>query len=638
MKRWLLLTLLLTCEPLFAEDRMEFDTPPESVLKAIQTVIEEQLYEPEIEDYLSDELAQQVAATRVQLEPLLNDNPEWVGWLANAEFEGAYDYTSKLSELRTSLVNYLGEMPDGAQYLYQLATESWSSEYREYDSTVLQSDAIRTLGEIKAITQLEQLMIPLMTAVSYQPEILANEFELYLKQLANNQIHSTLPQLQRVQANLERFVEQGSDAALDYRYSIAIALDHLTITRAALADSEVLLATIQLSFDKRESTRESAKTALQLLIQQLGDDNILQYLPVSGQQPTNPQSHYRILSKQHEDELVRSWALQRFIAVAIDNDKEAELIAHLLSCLNDESWRFQMTAAQQLIKMGQAISHELYKSLAATETPLNAKYVLLYVLASLDEDVKPIMAAVKDAYVPLPEFITPLMRRAIISQWGDRTEVGTDFRWLTEYLLITTTEVKQAEKAYPVEQRIESLVAAFKHKDIEVDSVLNYGFIMSQGLATFTVVKMEDDETDIEIVASEDRVDHPMKMVGTGAEATFVAVKSGKAGQLISAHSDWINISELGPFAFYERASSTKYADADASSSDIEETTMSSSSHGMRPSEMYRADKYREIVAKQGFIWLSKQQLEFTIPGLNIYYFGDRGPLSVKDLLFYWQD
>jgi len=26
------------------------------------------------------------------------------------------------------------------------------------------------------------------------------------------------------------------------------------------------------------------------------------------------------------------------------------------------------------------------------------------------------------------------------------------------------------------------------------------------------------------------------------------------------------------------------------------------------------------------------------VPGLNVYYFGERAPLRVENLLFYWQD
>lgn len=635
--RWLLLTLLLICMPVLSQEETTFDAPPKSVQADIEKVFE-QLFDPEIEIAMNEDMEELVIAVNEQLKPLLNDNPEWVAWLATTEFDTPYYYHLEFMELREFLVDHLGEIPGGVEQLYKLATNSSAMDDGQYDLMDVQSNAIRTLGRKQATDELEQLMTPLLKQVSYQPGFINDGFDAYLRQLAYNQIHSTLPELQRVQTVLEHFIKQGSEDALAYQYYISEAIELLTITRAALGDTDVLVATIKLSFDQWNSTSEFAKTALESLILQLGEMVVLEYLQAADTQFTSRQNHYRLLSLNHDDKWVRNWALERYMAIAVANESINELIGVLLNCLDDESWYVQMAAAQQLIKMGESTTPDLYKAFAAAETPLKAKYVLLYVLASLKEDVEPMMEAVEEAYVPLPAFITPPIRRAIISKWGGYTEAETDFRWLTESLLITPTEIKQAQRSYPAEQRIQSLAAAFTDKDIEVDDVVNYADIMQQGRATFTVVKMVDDETSVEIVASKDRVDLPGEMVIIDGEITFVTSESEKDGQRIISSSDWINVSELGPFVFYERASKTRYADADASPSDIEASFIASSSHGMRPDEMFRADKYREIVAKQNFIWLSKQQLEFTIPDLNIYFFGERESLPVKDLLFYWQD
>ena len=39
-----------------------------------------------------------------------------------------------------------------------------------------------------------------------------------------------------------------------------------------------------------------------------------------------------------------------------------------------------------------------------------------------------------------------------------------------------------------------------------------------------------------------------------------------------------------------------------------------------------------------GFLWLESPLLDNYVPDLNVYFFGDREPLQIRDLLFYWQD
>lgn len=39
-----------------------------------------------------------------------------------------------------------------------------------------------------------------------------------------------------------------------------------------------------------------------------------------------------------------------------------------------------------------------------------------------------------------------------------------------------------------------------------------------------------------------------------------------------------------------------------------------------------------------GFLWLESALLDNYVPDLNVYFFGDREPLHIRDLLFYWQD
>jgi len=634
--RCLLLLLLLISEPVFSQKIPTFDTPPKPVQTAITSVVG-QLFNPESALYDNDEddIEKKVAKVKSQLEPLLENNPEWVAWLITSKFENADYYYEEIIELRHSLTRYLGEILSGTEQLYQLASVSSPLEEEQFTLLELQGTAISVLGKIQAVYELEQLFEPLLGAES-DTEFYNDELQVYLEQIADNQIMSILPQLQRLQSRYESSIEQASKGTIEYSLHTEEEINLLTVTRAALGDIEMLVTTIALSFDKWSNTHEFATAALQALVQQHGETEILRYLTVSDVPFTNRQNHYRILSVDHENMWVRNWALQRYIPLAVSNEDEAELIELLLICIDDENWHVQMTAAQQLIQMGQSVSPDLYKSFAAIETPLRAKYVLLYVLASLSEDVEPMMDAVKDAYVPLPTFITPQMRRSIIGEWGDKTEDKTDFRWLTEYLLITPVEVDLAKQAYPIEQRIEALVSAYKRNDIEVDRVLDYHGMAVQETTTFKVVKMVNDKTEISVI--QDTGDDYIYIRVTEDDAGTGAMDEEPLGQLITAYFDQINISKLGPFALYERGVSMGYADMDTDPADIDAEVIILPSYGDMASNHDDAEKYRAITAKQGFIWPSSKQLAFLMPGLNISHYGEPSQMSVKDLLFYQEE
>jgi hypothetical protein len=46
----------------------------------------------------------------------------------------------------------------------------------------------------------------------------------------------------------------------------------------------------------------------------------------------------------------------------------------------------------------------------------------------------------------------------------------------------------------------------------------------------------------------------------------------------------------------------------------------------------------RRALESAGFRWIDDTTGAIPVPGLCVYYFGDRGPLCVETLLFYWQD
>ncbi len=69
--------------------------------------------------------------------------------------------------------------------------------------------------------------------------------------------------------------------------------------------------------------------------------------------------------------------------------------------------------------------------------------------------------------------------------------------------------------------------------------------------------------------------------------------------------------------------------------SDIIEHTTDSVSVNNSPSAM---SQLKNIITSLGGLWLDNDLLDHEVPNLNIYFFGDREALTVRDLIFYWQD
>ncbi|MGB0848936.1 MAG: HEAT repeat domain-containing protein [Thiolinea sp.] len=615
---------------------MTFTSPPDNTQSAIHGVLQQHLFAPVTEPYLShDLLKKRLANTKSHLHPLLNNKAEWMAWLINSTYPFADEYNFHY-ELDKLLLKWIGETAQGIEVLFTLATQTDSEWY-------VQRKAIRILSEAGARAQLIRLLPPLLDYEDNTPPTppkLYEVYEAYLDALAANKIREALPYLQQMQSDYNTLAElyltesenyhADEEAACDNNYGdeddedlsdtvingnaydsydIEKAQELLTIARAALGDSEALVAVIRLSYNDWHHTREPARAALRSLLDTIGDSRALQQLSGAAN-PLAHQDQYQALSLQHEDGFVRTWALDRYIATQTENDGTANFCQHLIRILEDDNWHLRMAATEQLIAVGNAALPIINKALKAEATILSAKYSLLYVLVSLKQDIKALLPQIEDAFVPLPDFIPPAIRSAIVRTWGGSTEPGTDIRWLTEHLL-TTSDTSQPE--YQAEVAIKTLVTTLETHGIAVDEAIDYAEQMQQGSSTFFIVKMAPDDITTEMPEADE--DEPEKAVHT--------------------RSDWINLSQLAPYAFYERHETVEYFPIDSAgivSSDF------SSASSFATAEQNNEAKYRKLVADNGFTWLTDQQLEFIVPGLHIYFFGDREPLSIRDLLFYWQD
>ena len=80
----------------------------------------------------------------------------------------------------------------------------------------------------------------------------------------------------------------------------------------------------------------------------------------------------------------------------------------------------------------------------------------------------------------------------------------------------------------------------------------------------------------------------------------------------------WLNLSTLGPFA----------SGLDWESLELEANAETRIAIG----------KIKKLLAAIDISYIDDELLSKTVPALNVYYFGSRGPLLIRELLFYWQD
>jgi hypothetical protein len=207
-----------------------------------------------------------------------------------------------------------------------------------------------------------------------------------------------------------------------------------------------------------------------------------------------------------------------------------------------------------------------------------AVYVLLRLHQAVEDEV---IHSIPGYPVSLSSFITPPLRRAIVQCWSENSEPGTDVRWLVE---------GQTLPPLPTyEPPFEQLKAALEQRGLTTVGPLSSGELYKQGRGTFWVLQSK---------------------TTYGDKLYFFT----------------LYLTMLGPFAYLNVLTSD---DDGASSADIP-------SNKLNPEETRRI--YCEAIEATGLTLLENQVTNYVFPGLNIYYFGNREPLPVSDLLYYWQD
>lgn len=101
-----------------------------------------------------------------------------------------------------------------------------------------------------------------------------------------------------------------------------------------------------------------------------------------------------------------------------------------------------------------------------------------------------------------------------------------------------------------------------------------------------------------------------------------------------------ILVSDLGVSAIHRSEGGIRDDDVSYGNLFIESiSTLKKNTEGLQLPSWEEADRaLQEWARNNGHVVVSEDLLACTFEGLNVYFFGRREPLSVRDLVFYWQD
>jgi len=460
--------------------------------------------------------------------------------------------------------------------------------------------AIKLLNERKADDHIKSL-IPLLDFQFNEEDETFSEFELLeclLDVFVKRDIREALPAVIELQPRYETYLRHEENAMS------LIDRDLFPSTRAGLGDESMLVKTIQNSFNDWHRCRKRAKKALKKLVRHLGEEKVLALLG-DDYRSEKLSDLYLELAGKAKWTLVQRWALDGYL----DSNEDEEGTTYLLPFL-DADWYVAKRISEHLILSELSDDAVLQAELRTDNFSNNAKYWIVYCLMQRGVDISGFEEWVPELRIPLPDFIPDTMRQVIVQEWALQAQPRSDIRWAIEKGPAQSDRSKHVVKAtehYDAEARIDQLMTLLKHHGVNVSECVNYAREMQQGSSTYYVIKMKSDHCEEE---------------DAGVD--------GKNS--ISVFEDWLCVSMLGPYIYYSRHQNSNYYN--------EDNEWVGGSSGARSEEGREEVQqvYRQLAQELGFEWLTPEQLDYTLPGLNIYFFGEREPLRIHDLLFYWQD
>ena len=572
---------------------------------------------------------------------------------------GVEDIFSSFYEIELALVSLMSEFDSEGRVLFRIVANTDNKDY-------IRNRAIELLGERSEKTIILELT-PLVLDFHYNPNSYhfhPNEsiLETFFEVLGELSLNEALPWIVtlhnrfKVKALKSSPLELGDvteDGVRSEQGDMDFHEQPFVRVRARLGDIAVLESNIRLSYSDWRVAHDQASEALQQLEQYVGRDTILaQLLKQPSTSLPSELDRYWYLIANGESIYIKRWALDQYlIKVGVLN---LSVLTQLLPLLCDKTGYLSERVLDAVLKAPlDIVIPAANQALTQSDYDLSIKYSLLYILLQLNQSINHWLTIIPDILIPLPSFISNSLRQSILSYWVPMAEPRSDVRWLIEYELFKDTyllteydnEVTQVEStdqllpsgvrvirnqvvdatintskpSYQGEVVVAQLVENLKAKGIAVDCYLDYADEMRQGASTFYTIKMQP-------YINETRIDENEGYANYDKEFAYKL-------------ADNLNISKLGAYMYYSTDESKNFTEfADMPNGFLLRTQTNHANEWSLASNSENLKVYQEEGEKLGLISLDNEVLNYIFPNLNIYFFGSRKPLPIRDLLFYWQD
>lgn len=365
----------------------------------------------------------------------------------------------------------------------------------------------------------------------------------------------------------------------------------LQMARAALGDSGMYINTIQKTFNPWSHTKQDAYRSMQALAETHGGlVNVAKAIAADA----------GITTKESEEDIWVSlssypnFAVQRW---AIENleTRSDRSVSHCVDQLGSSDWGVRKSASDALVRTKSiSIDHQLRDVFGNEAVSQVLRSWAANTLIRRGNDAFDLFDVSSQETrelwrVPWPFPIDERIRTAIVSHYAIDSEEGTDIRYLIEAELLDQPDYDDPKAASDRNR----LVGALREAGIPVTAAKECGDYHQQGGGTFWVVNLGDE-----------------------------------------SDSNQLFVSTLGPFASYinvqrhqsETSSSTSWEPA-SSTEDLPAAK-----------QVKEMQLCQQIATNCGYIWIEGDGLFQSVPGLNVYFFGNREPLRLYDLVYYWQD
>jgi hypothetical protein len=554
--------------------------------KALVAILDQHLFYPTEKEWIDgDEMADRSKQTRQNLAKATKDDPASLQWLALQEDFGDENYVVSAYDAHAIVIELLSAQNNSEDYLLSIALNKQAEWY-------VRRDAITALSKKKSISHIKSLTSLLdfqFGTEGESSELVETVFDTFME----HRIVDALDDVIELHKRHLTYLRNDEDAFC------SVDKDLFTSARAGLGDETMLVNTIRHSFNDWYSVSERAKKALKKLLSTLSEERVFHLL--HGQYMSEkPLDRYLELTQKAKWPLVRRWALDQYLTHELSEAQATSLIALL-----EDDWYVAKRVSDFIIDASHLNNDTLLEHASGNALSDKAKYWLIFCLMKRGVDISAAHSWVNELRVTLPACISAQMRKIIVREWSNSAQARSDIRWQIEAASLPVNETTETTQ-YDAEARVKQFIKLLEYHGISVDGYMDYADEMSQGSSTFYIIKMTVD------TRKEDLNEFGEKEVST--------------------IEDWLLVSKLGPYIYYQRQKKTENFD--------EDNEWCGGSSG--PLDEVRDDKtqgiYRQVAQELGYVQLREEQLSTVVTGLNIYFFGAREPLNIRDLLFYWQD